>query len=165
MNALVPVRVGDCACPGTPHDEGDLVYLDPVLSLEGGAAAEVDVQMVQELPERRRTSALIARWAVTYVAYGAVGWNWTEMDAKEKHVPRPFDVEVLLADYSKSRLVAEKANELYSEAVTGPLVERAMESRRSPDGQTETPVSISRASRKTPKRSESSLPLASGGQP
>ena len=165
MREPVAVRVGDCACPDAPHTDGDIVYLDPVLSLEGGAAAEADIQMVQELPERRRTSALIGRWAVTYVVYGAVGWNWTELDERGKSVPRPFDVEVLLADYSRSRLVAEKADELYSEVVTAPFVARVKASRPSPGTPTAIRPSTSPASPKRQRKSASSSPPVSVGQP
>lgn len=35
----VRVRVGDCSCPGAPHQAGDFVVLRRALSIEGGAAA------------------------------------------------------------------------------------------------------------------------------
>lgn len=34
-----PIRIRDCACPGSPHAEGDLVRLWPKLPARGGAAA------------------------------------------------------------------------------------------------------------------------------
>lgn len=35
--ALVPVPIGACTCPGSPHgEEGDIVYLRPKLDLRGG---------------------------------------------------------------------------------------------------------------------------------
>lgn len=156
MDNLVPVRVGDCACPDQPHTDGDIVYLLPMLGLEGGAAAELDVSAIQHLPEARRANALYARWAATYVEYGAVGWNLT--DAKGK--PVPFDVSVLVNDYSKGRLVAEKASDLYSEAVMLPLLETAMERLReeaepSPDGSTEPSTSPIPLATRKPSRSSS----------
>lgn len=162
-SGLVEVRVGDCACPGTPHD-GDLVYLLPKLGLEGGAAAEFDLLLTNELPdENRRTLALLARWTVTFVRYGAVAWNRVDETG-----PAPFDVESLIADYSVSRLIAEKANELYSEAVMSPLFAAAgvrpspnRAQRRSRSGPTASSTSRRRGS--TPKPSESSLPASSDG--
>lgn len=128
LSGLVPVRVRDCACPDAPHEDGDVVYLLPQLSLEGGAAAEFDLMQTQDVAdEQRRTFALLARWTATFVRYGAVAWNF--LDDKG---PVPFDAETLVSDYALSRLVAGKANELYSEAVTAPLLEAAAAANPSP---------------------------------
>lgn len=131
-SGLVTVTVRDCACPGTPHD-ADEVYLLPSLSLEGGAAAELDLMDSSSVTdEKRRTTALLARWTSTYVRYGAVGWNWIRLDENGRPEPIPFDVDILLADYRLSRSVAEKANELYAEAVLGPLLVAAAAANPSP---------------------------------
>lgn len=169
---LEAVRVRDCTCSGTPHDgrdghdDGDLVYLLPTLGLEGGAAAELDLDAVQGLGEKRATNALLARWTVTFVRYGCVGWNWLR-DVEGRLEPVPFDSEVLVNDYTLARAVAAKANELYSEAVTRPLLEAAgtpppnRAQRRSQRGRTGSSTSRPRGSRsKTPR---SSSPVASGG--
>ncbi len=125
LSGLVPVRVRDCACP-VPHEDGDVVYLLPALGLEGGAMAEFDLLNSQSIAdEERRTFALLAKWTVTFVRYGAVAWNWTRLDEDGRPEPVPFDVEVLTTSYEISRLLAEKANELYSAAVMRPLLEAA----------------------------------------
>lgn len=168
-SGLVSVRVGDCACPDSPHADGDVVYVLPQLGLEGGAAAEFDLLSTSDLPEERRTIALLAKWTVTFVRYGAVAWNRERLDADGRREPMPFDVEALVADYSTSRLIAEKANELYSEAVMRPLFEAARNNNPSPNraqrrsrrGQTGSSTSRPRVS--TPKPSESSSPPDSDG--
>ena len=172
----IPVRVRDCACPATPHTEpdpvtgldGDVVFLLPALSLEGGAAAELDLMESQGMADRERaTRWLLARWTSTYVRYGAVAWNWTRLDENGRPEPLPFDVEALLSDYRVSKEVANKANELYSEAVLGPLLEAAPAAqpnraqRRSRTGRTGSSTSPRRGS--TPKPSRSSSPADSAG--
>lgn len=167
QSGLVTVRVRDCTCPDTPHPDGDEVYLLPSLSLEGGAAAELDlIESGTISDDRRRTTALLARWTSTYVRYGAVGWNWLEVGESGRPEPVPFDVDTLLADYRLSRAVAEKANELYAEAVLGPLLAAAAEpplnrqQRRSRTGSTAGSTSARRAATSKPPASSSPDPSA-----
>lgn len=160
LSGLVPVRVRACACPDSPHPDGDIVYLLPSLSLEGGAAAEFDLMQTQDvLDEQRRTYALLARWTATFVRYGAVAWNWLDDTG-----PVPFDAETLVADYRVSRLVAGKANELYSEAVTAPLLEAAEAANPSPP---KRPSRRGQTGRSTSPRpaSISEPPASSSGEP
>lgn len=135
----VPVRVRDCACPGTPHaDEGDLVYLRPTLSLAGGIAAQQDL-----VASNGEANELVRRWLVTYVRYGAKSWNLLD----EAGQPVPFDVDVLLDDFTLAEPVAEQANDLYSEAVLRPLA--MSRSRTSRTGPTAASTSRTRRSRST----------------
>jgi hypothetical protein len=168
MSDLVAVRVRDCACPDTPHDEGDLVYMATTVGLELGMAAELDMESVGDFPEDRKATALMAKWGVTYVLYGAVGWNWIQLDDKGKPAPRPFDVSVLLADYRLGKPVADKGADLYGPTVMGPFLEAATKAkaRRTPpssNGSTRNstsppPVSIRR-------RPKSSSVLSTDGPP
>lgn len=115
MAELVPVRVRDCACPDAPHGEGDVVYVAPTPSLQLGLEAQRDIR------ESLGSGSMLAeRWLVTFVRYGAMGWNFLDADGE----PLPFDVDVLLADYTLASPVAEKCDELYGEAVTRPLLAR-----------------------------------------
>lgn len=88
---------------------------------------------------------LAQRWIVTYVRHGAIGWNF--LDAAGQ--PVPFDVEVLLADYALSAPVAEKADELYSDTVFDPLVERL--NGQSRNGRTAASTSPRRQSIRKPR--------------
>lgn len=162
----VAVRVRDCECPGTPHEEGDVVYVAPTLSLSGGLAAEHDTStalaetlanagkppeggwnddnsetLALDMGERMRQKLL-----VTYVRYGAVGWNF-----QDERGPIPFDVEAILADYGIARTIAEKGDELYGETVARPLLDRL--SKRSQSGQTARSTSVNGSTRKQQRRS------------
>ena len=111
---LVIVRARDCACPGTPHEEGDTVSLLAKLSLSGGLAAQADI-----IAAAGDGSTLAQRWLVTYVRHGAVAWNLVDEDG-----PVPFDVDAILADYSFALPVADRADDLYSAAIIDPLTVR-----------------------------------------
>lgn len=133
MPELVPVRVRDCACPGTPHPDGDVVYLSPTLPLEGGITAE------QQLFEAAGDGPKLTRlWLRTFVEYGAQGWNLVDEDGDAV----PFDVTAILADWGFARTVADKASDIYSDTVTAPF--QAALKERSPTGRTRRTTSRTR---------------------
>lgn len=114
MTEPIAVRVRDCECPENPHEDGDVVYLAPKLSLAGGLQAQADI-----IEAAGNGGMLAASWQVTFVKHGATGWNFLDEDGEV-----PFDVNVLLEDYGLSSPVAEKADELYGESVMRPLLAR-----------------------------------------
>lgn len=135
----IDVRVRDCACPETPHqDEGDLVYLRDHLSAEGGIAAEQEIVKYDDDDERTRAMLLL------FVRHGATGWNLVDENG-----PREFDVDELLDDWTMARPVTLAAGEAYLEAVMNPLVRERSE--RSPTGPTR--ATTSRRQRPTPQAS------------
>lgn len=117
---LVPVRVSECRCDGTPHPDGDEIYLLPKLTYEGGSAATAALGKVTAVGDIDRLLGL------AYLRHQAVGWNVVE-DGKAV----PFDLEAILADWTVAKPIAEKADELYSETFLGPLVRAAAASSRS----------------------------------
>jgi hypothetical protein len=131
MPEPVAVRVRDCACPDAPHaDTGDLVYLRPTLSLEGGIAAQQDL-----IASGGDPSDLTRRWLVTFVRYGVTGANY-----------EPFTIGALLDDFDLAMPVAERADELYGEAVLRPLgVSRSASSRRGPTARSTSPTRRSKS--------------------
>lgn len=134
MNGLVPVRVRDCACPDTPHEEeGDIVYLVPKVSLALGVACTAALSSAAGDKDR-----VTAAWLVLFVQHGAVAANFID----------PFDVGVLLADYELSHPVAEAANDLYAETILRPLGLTRRPTPGSPRGQTGTSTSPTRRRRK-----------------
>ena len=140
MRSTEFVRARDCACPGDPHaDEGDGVFISKTLPAEGGIVAE---QLVGEI---RDTDVLTQKWLVTFVRYGAQGWNLQDEDG-----PIPFDVEDLLADWALARPVALRAGELYQASVMAPFLPTP--AKRSANGRTR--ATTSRRPKPTPVPSE-----------
>ena len=143
MPELVPVRVRDCACPDTPHADGDLIYLLPTLPMEGGIAAEQDLFAADG-----EASDLSRRWLRTFVTHGAVGWNLTDAEGG----PVPFDVAAITGDWALARPVANRASELYADTVMAPFLPAP--DARSPSGR--TAPTTSHRQRRTPTPSSSS---------
>jgi len=135
----VTVRARDCACPGTPHEDGDTVDILARPSLALGLAAQADI-----IAAAGDGTTLAQRWMLTYIRLGAVGWNLVDADG----LAVPFDVQGLLDDYTFAVDVADKADDLYSEAILRPLTARL--NGISPTGR--TTASTSRRVRSIPKR-------------
>ena len=122
MQALAEVRVRDCACPNTPHLEGDLIYLSRTLPFRGGLIANRQAIERSKEVAQGKSNNLSDDWLETFIRYGALGWNLLSSDGDDV----PFDVEAILADYSMARLVAEKANDLgYGDAAMAPFLQKA----------------------------------------
>lgn len=161
------MRVRDCSCPGTPHEDGDEIYLRPALGLEGGLEAEgalLESVRLFPLPENaseaktdevasQRATFIRPRWFATFIRHGAIGWNLVD----EKGRPVPFEVEKVLEDYSLARLAAEEANDLYSNSVLAPFQDPP--AKPSLNGRTDG--GIHPPSQPTRKRSRRSSPPAS----
>lgn len=118
--ALVPVRLEYCPCEGTPHADGDIIYLHPELSMSGGLAAQGAISEAQGddgLDIVRLQELLAGVWIRHSVA------EWTFLDDAGGLIPvTPANVAAALPYAKGGRLVADKADDLYAEAVTGPLV-------------------------------------------
>lgn len=137
MPANVPVRVRDCACPGTPHaEEGDIVYLLPTLPFDGGILAE---QQMIAAAAAGDGELLNRQWLRTFLEHGATAWNLLDEDGE----PVPFDLAALLADWSLARPVSDRASDLYSPAVMEPF--QAALAAKSRTGQTARGTSRTRA--------------------
>lgn len=117
---------GGCQCPGQPHAQ-DEVYLLPRLSWEGGSAAEAVIAAALGRGDAEAVARPLVR---AYLEHQVAGWNLAGPDG----APLPYDVELLLSDWSIARAVGEAADELYSEALLAPLVASA--SKSSPAGPT-----------------------------
>jgi hypothetical protein len=136
MQALEPVRVRDCACPGEPHPEGDIVYLAAKLPFQGGLIANQQAIAQAEAVRKGDTNQLQNLWLETFVRFGARDWNFLDAEGN----PIPFDVEELLADYSLALPVAEKANDLgYGDAAMAPFLRQPAK----PSANGRTPVTTS----------------------
>lgn len=150
--AETTVRVRDCACPGTPHETGDEVYLAPEIGLEGGLVAE------QQLIDHQDDAASLTRlWAMTFVRYGVVGWNLVD----DTGLDVPFDIESVLGSYEMGRAAADAASDLYTGQVMRPLMKALPNT--SPGGRTGRTTSRRHSSRRTQR--ESSSPATSEVSP
>lgn len=141
MAEPVPVKVRSCTCPGSPHPDGDVVYLPPTIGLMDGLAAEQalfdldvshpirpgladqaeagDARAIAELTDiaNRRFLALRPSWFPMFVRQ-ASGWNVVDQDGERV----PFDINVVLGDYAMARKVADAAAELYQEPLLAPFM-------------------------------------------
>lgn len=152
---LVPVRMGECRCPGTPHTAGDFAYLKPQADLEVGLAAhQVVNNSVQST--RQNGSSLTAEQALelmqiqlgkAYTIHGIKRW-----DRLDEH-GQPLEINAATVDqlsWSQIKDVADKAAQLYSEEVLIPLVESL--SRLSRSGQTNGSTSARKPSTRKRQR-------------
>lgn len=165
---LVFARMRDCACPGTPHADGDGVWLTPTVSLAAGLALERDLQAALEeaieagpVTEASLSAPIVSRWLDTLIRYCAVGWNLVD----ELGDGVPWDPALLLADYNLARPVADIAADLYTERVLSPLALRlsAAFAGTSTAGSTPPRPSSTRTPRRRSSRATSAATAKSAG--
>lgn len=113
----VPVSIGPCDCPGTPHGDGDFVYLAPVLSAPGGMAAQAAINEGMSDPIRLQEML----WRV-YRDHGVVSWNLIDNDGDPVPIT-PENLELALPYGKGGRVVADKADSLYSEDILVPFLD------------------------------------------
>lgn len=114
---LVAVNVGPCRCKGAPHTEGDVVSLWPEMPLEGGVAAHQAIASHNDVPSLKTALSMV------YTVYGVADWTFVRDDGLPIPVTRENVARAL--PFSRGGFeVANRAAELYDEAVTAPLVRR-----------------------------------------
>lgn len=114
MADLVPVRMRDCRCPGSPHLEGDFAYLKPKADVSIGLAAHQVISMGGD-PVRIQVGL-----GKAYLTYGVVRWDILGENGR----PAPVEATLETLDWADVMEVAEKAADLYGESVLAPLVAR-----------------------------------------
>ena len=132
MDNLKAVRIGECRCPGTPHADGDFVYLRLRLDLRGGfrvrrrlfdlntaAFAEGGAPNMDELE---------ISLAEVYLDEGVAAWNLVDEEGNEREITPDSLAEFLKSDYSRAEAAADAADDLYRPAVFDPLAARALNS-------------------------------------
>lgn len=157
-DVLVPV--GACRCPGTPHGDGDWVELRPSPTIDIGSAVYAAVANVGDDPVQLQVEMTRA-----FLRFGIVAWSFT--DDRGEPIPiqprRPDFGDVisrLLPFTDGGFLVADRADDLYSEEVLRPLMTR-LSSMRSQGGQ--TVGSTSPTPRSLPKPAKRSRPSSRPG--
>lgn len=148
----VVINVGECRCSGLPHPDGDTVSLSKNPPLEVGLAAS------QAMAEDGADNIRIALG----LAYLRAIEAWTFLDDDGDPIPvTPENIRLALPWDKGGSIVAEKADDLYTEAVLSPLLRRL--SNTSPAGPMAGSTSANRESRRHPPRSsKSSSPEPSG---
>jgi hypothetical protein len=149
---LVPVPLGYCPCEGTPHADGDIVYLRPDLDpLDGVRAKAIISEMLQDHMDAVAANVELAR---LWLDIGVTGWTFLDDDGQPIPVTEENIVRAL--PYAKGgQLVADAADDLYATMVISPLVEKWSE--LSSDGSTPTPspTSPNRATRRSQRKPSS----------
>lgn len=154
----VPVDIGPCECPGTPHGDGDIVYLAPALSMAGGMAAQGVIQAAGNDPIK-----LQELLSMLWIRHGVVDWNLVD-EAGDKVELTEANVAQALPFGKGGRLVADRADDLYAEDILAPLVERvAALSKRGSTASSRPATSATNGS--TPKRRKRSSTPATGKEP
>lgn len=156
---LVPVCVGACLCPGTPHPDGDFVYLRPKLGLKDGVILQEPVtDWLRIAPaDRPGQEYMRGELAERYLILGVAEWN---LEDENGPIPvNPISIRVnLLDDFDRAEKAAEKGDELYGDVALGPLrrlVEMSSKATSS-NGSTSPTRSTSAKRRKHSKRSSTS---------
>jgi hypothetical protein len=122
----VAVDIGECRCPGTPHDS-DTVWLRGKPDLAMGLAFR---QALRE--SGRRTGDLQATIGDIYLRYGVVAWTITGEDRKPLPVSHAAVIERL--PWPDALPVVDAADDLYGAALVDPLVKtKASSPQPSPD--------------------------------
>jgi len=161
----VSVRIGACLCPGTPHADGDFVYLRPKLDLRGGFRVRrrlIDLNRAQfgdEKIESGQMAELDIALAETYLSEGVYEWNLVDADG-----PLPLNDqtlrEQLFTDYGRAEPAADKADDLYRPTVLDPLVARGSSSSSNTPNNEQTSATNG-AGKSHPKRSKRSSTITS----
>ena len=108
------VRFRDCACPGTPHPNGDTVTYHERLSFEANVAA-VTAIFGGDGDANANTAFAV------YLHHGPASWNLLD----EEGLPVPLDREALDAlDFADQWEIADHADDIYRDTVLAPLVRR-----------------------------------------
>ncbi len=111
----IEVNIGECACPGHPHEDGDIVWMRAKPNMDMGLAAQVGLR--QSGNYRGDTEgALLA----VLVRYGVAAWNCRDAEGP---IRVTTDAVVERLGWGDGAIkVAAKARELYWDTVLAPLV-------------------------------------------
>jgi hypothetical protein len=151
------VRVREC--PDGSHPEGDGVWIATRLSLDCGIAARQAIVAAHTESggnEAAMDAALIRHWFKAYARFAPVSWN-----LHDETGPWPFDPQRLVDDYDLGYPVADRADDLYRDAVMRPLLDApSTPSRHGTNGSTTSPRTTSTGK----SRKRSSQPSTVGTQ-
>jgi hypothetical protein len=140
MQSTVAVRIGPCACPGAPHEDGDVVNLRERLGLAQGV--QLQSAIISAGQSGLSAPAITGVLGEQYLIVGVESWNLVDDKGKAIPVTPEMITEHLLSDFERGTVAADKADELYATRYVVPLVNRAANS--SPSTTTGGPTSVIR---------------------
>ncbi len=140
------LRIGDCECPGKPHEDGDHAELRPRLTPQAGMEAQAI------LSETKGTADYITRLGLLFLRDGLLGWDVQDDDGE----PAPHDLSSLqsgMYDWDTTvKPIVDKLFDLYGESAMRPFVTAVETYKSSRNGQTKRSTSATRkSSRATPR--------------
>lgn len=103
-------RFRDCACPGTPHPDGDTVTFPDTLTFDQNVNAVTAIFSGYGDPHANK--------AFGVYLHSVIDWNLVDAVGK----PLPLDVDTL--DFADQYEIADLGDTLYSGTVLAPLVRR-----------------------------------------
>ena len=149
----VVVHVGDCRCIGSPHAQGDEVQLAAEASMTLGLRANGAIAAADNDPAL--LESLLGR---VFIEEGIVGWTFLDVEGEPEPVTMA-NIERLLPWPRGGSAVAERANDLYGEAVLGPLLRRSLTMpQHGPTNGSTSAIRPSRQQRRSSSRSSSRAP-------
>lgn len=147
MPALIP-----CTCPAKPGGERphetDTITFRPALTPREAFAISRDIA-IEQMGGPISGGDVLAILSEQYVLRGVESWTCVDADGKPLTVTKATIRERLLSDIRTMSIVADEADDLYSEAVTLPLV--LMASSSSQPSPTEESTSATTDSGSTPR--------------
>jgi hypothetical protein len=148
----VVVNVGACRCIGGAHTT-DTVTLAPEASMTLGLRANGAIAAAGS--DASRLESMLAR---VFIDEGITGWTFVDEDGDPEPITHE-SIERLLPWGRGGAEVSEAANDLYSEAVLGPLVRRSQNTRQhGPTDASTSAIRPSRAERRASSKSFSPVP-------
>ena len=114
------VGLGECRCPGAPH-EADELALRPKLGLAAGIELQERFRRLLQMEDRPSWEGIVGELTEMYLLVGVAEWNLVD-DLGPIPVTRDNIRRELLADFERARTAADKADDLYYGPVLAPLV-------------------------------------------
>ena len=115
MADLLPVNVGACRCPGTPHTDGDIVSLDTQLSTPAGIAAQAALVEGDSWEER------YAGMVMGLMRFSVRDWTFRNEDGPIPITASTVDSELTWLNGGKE--VAAAITQLHQASILDPFVE------------------------------------------
>ena len=149
MNIDIP-----CVCPplstGAPRHTTDTITLRDALGFRAARAARNSILVVRELDPESSIGDVLAALSEVYLIEGIESWSLVDQRNKPLELSRK-SIRAFMAEHpEEAGMAADRADDLYQEAVFAPLVKRASTS--SQPSQTEPSTSAEIGSTSTPRK-------------